>query len=132
MFPFIVRTSPTVWCWPVTRSSISSGSAWNASTRANTTSFCPHGRGRKQSVAGQLVGEQRQREASPRERSVGAESVERLRDHGQAVGVGREALERRVERLPPGRCVELRREPLGGDRVELELAVRVAACGENE
>src|SRR6266571_3927978 len=102
MFPFIVRTSPTVWCWLVTKSSISSGSAWNASTRANTTFSCPHGRGRKQSVGGELVGEQREREASPRERHVGAEDAERLGDHGQALGVGREPLERRVERLPPG------------------------------
>src|SRR5690348_7342873 len=81
-------------------------------------------------LVGELVGQQGQSQRSPGRLRIGAERLHGLGDSRQAARV--ECGERRVELLPPLRRVELGGEPLGGDGVRLEVAVRVAAGRQHE
>src|SRR5919202_3048598 len=143
MLPFIVRTRPVAWCCAVIRSSISDGSLRNSSTRANiassssgvtlapSPSLTPSKR-TVESVAGELVREQGERERAPGELRIGAERAERVRDAREPLRLAGEALERGRERVPPLGGVELRREARGGDGLVVELAVRISAGGQHE
>ena len=78
----------------------------------------------------QLVGEQCETEAAPGCVRLAEERGDAERDDGKAVR--RQLRKRSVQGFPPLRRVELGRESLRGDRVEIELTMRVAACGEHK
>src|SRR5581483_7675772 len=74
-------------------------------------------RRRRALFARQLVREQRERDAPPRELRLVAQRVERGENAGEPLGGAGEGVERAAELVAPLRCVELAPEPLGGDRV---------------
>ena len=81
-------------------------------------------------ILGDLVREQGEPEGSPGEIGICEEHLEALGDGRQAVGS--EAGKGRVQGLSAFRRVELVRETLGGDGIQVELAMRIAACREHE
>jgi hypothetical protein len=82
------------------------------------------------SAVGELVRQQCERGCPPGQLRLLPQPSERRRDRRQALG--RQLREPRLQPPPAFRRVELAREPLGRDRIELELALRVAARGEDE
>lgn len=81
-------------------------------------------------ILGELVREEGQPEAAPGEIGVCEERGEPLGDGRQAVDL--ELGKRCVQGVSAFGRVELAREALGGDGVQVELAMRIAARGEHE
>jgi hypothetical protein len=84
------------------------------------------------SLVGQLVREERQRERPPGEVGVCLEPSEEPGHEGQSGDLGAKRAEAVGERFATLRCVQVARKSLNGGSVELELAVWVAAGGQNE
>jgi hypothetical protein len=80
----------------------------------------------------ELVREQGEGKASPGELGVAAERLGRGGDGGKALRLGGEPVERRRQLGAALRARELSCEAPGGDGVEVDLAVRVAARREHE